>query len=137
MLKVFTDGGSRGNPGESACACVFLDENNQEKFSASSYLGIKTNNEAEYNGVLLALVNLKAHFPTKSEINFYLDSKLVVEQLSGRWKIKDARIKDLVISCKNKIATQNLTVTFTHVPRSENKLADALVNQCLDNQTLQ
>ena len=131
MLKVFTDGGSRGNPGESACACVFW-QNQEIVFEEAKYLGKKTNNEAEYQGVILALSAIETQFPQEKEFAFYLDSKLVVEQLSGNWKIKDPKIIVLAGKCCEEIRKLKLNATFTHVPREKNKEADLLVNQKLD-----
>lgn len=128
-----TDGGSRGNPGPSACAFVITDDHNKKIDGGGKYLGICTNNEAEYQAVILALEwvvdNLLENLP--DQIEFKADSKLVVEQLSGRFKVKHPRIK--VLHGRAKELEKNLTeVNYTYIPREENYQADALVNQILD-----
>lgn len=132
IYYINTDGGSRGNPGKSACAFVVVDESANLVFQQGLFLGIKTNNEAEYLGVLSSLKWLKTASFLPSQLVYRLDSKLVVEQLSGRWKIKDARMKILCQECLALLKELALPVEFIHVPREDNVLADALVNQVLD-----
>lgn len=124
-LKIKTDGGSRGNPGQAACAYVVYAEGNLRE-KRGKYLGIATNNVAEYEGVLFALESLR-----ENNLDFYLDSLLVVNQLKGLWKIKDENLK--VLNLKIKDLTKNLKVSWNHIPREENFEADALVNETLDN----
>src|SRR3989344_1516428 len=93
-LRIFTDGGARGNPGPSACAFVVLDDQNKLIFQQGFYLGYGTNNQAEYLGVVKALEWLGP----RSAI-FYLDSLLVVKQIKGEYKIKDPK-KVEIISCQ-------------------------------------
>ncbi|OGG06771.1 hypothetical protein A2872_00880 [Candidatus Gottesmanbacteria bacterium RIFCSPHIGHO2_01_FULL_42_12] len=131
-LKIFTDGGSRGNPGFAACAyVVYSSENLREK--SGKYLGVTTNNVAEYQGVITALKDLKSKLSlTNSDrLDFYLDSLLVVSQLKGAWKVKDAGLKPLVLEINN--LTRDLNVSWNFVPREQNKEADLLVNNILDN----
>lgn len=132
LLYINTDGGSRGNPGKSACAFVVTDESANLIFQQGLYLGIKTNNEAEYLGVLSSLKWLKTASLSPTRLIYRLDSKLVVEQLSGRWKIKDARMQILCQECLTLLKELGFSVEFIHIPREENALADALVNQTLD-----
>ncbi len=132
IFYINTDGGSRGNPGKSACAFVVVDESAKLIFQQGLYLGIKTNNEAEYLGVLSSLKWLKTAALSPARLIYRLDSKLVVEQLSARWKIKDARMKILCQECLLLLKELALPVEFIHVPREENVAADALVNQVLD-----
>lgn len=131
-LAVFTDGGSRGNPGESAVGIYIPDLD--KKYS--KYLGIKTNNEAEYEAVIFALKKIKALLGSdaaeKSELKFRLDSDLVVQQLNGTFKIMEEKLKPLFIDVWN-LRQDYKHVTFTHVPREENAVADAMVNEELDN----
>lgn len=131
-LIIKTDGGSRGNPGPAACAFVAKDGSGNLREKCGKYLGVATNNVAEYEGVLLALGSLPAkQGEILKEIDFYLDSLLVVNQLKGLWKIKDENLK--VLNLKIKDSTKNLTVSWNHIPREENFEADALVNETLDN----
>lgn len=135
-LKIHTDGGSRGNPGPAACAAVFLDQD-QVVFEQGLFLGTTTNNQAEYQGVLLALNELAGH-PAKyqqfSQIDFYLDSELVVKQLKGEYKIKNSELQPLALQIFQIIRLLPQTLSFTHVRRHLNKLPDTLLNQTLDSQ---
>lgn len=127
-LIIKTDGGSRGNPGQAACAYVVYAEGNLRE-KCGKYLGTATNNVAEYEGVLFFL---GSHPAEQGEtLEFYLDSLLVVNQLKGLWKIKDENLK--VLNLKIKDLTKNLKVSWNHIPREENLEADALVNETLDN----
>lgn len=128
-IKVFCDGGSRGNPGPSASGVVITTTNDQVLAEYCEYLGIQTNNYAEYSAVLLALKHIEDYRTGK--ITFYLDSQLVVRQLNGEYKVKHANIKDLHKQIIEKIS--DLNISFHHVYREDNKLADAQVNKCLDD----
>ena len=130
-LIIFTDGGARSNPGPAACAFVAL-QDTKKIYSDSRYLGVTTNNVAEYNGVLLAFAWLSQKSLSLSQISFYLDSLLVVNQLNGVYKIKNpdlqmlhAKVKELEDKLKTKIF-------YKHIPREKNQLADALVNENLN-----
>lgn len=128
--KIYTDGGSRGNPGPSACAFVVKDSNQQTVYQQGKFLGVGTNNQAEYSAVLLALEYLAALSPKPAQLNFYLDSELVVKQLSGLYRIKDLKLQKLAKSVQSYLSL--FAVTYTHIPRSLNTAADLLVNQILD-----
>ncbi len=125
MIKIFTDGGSRGNPGQAACAYVVFDDAGNIRQSCGKYLGVATNNEAEYQGVIEALTALK-----DLELSFFLDSLLVVNQLNGLWKIKAPRLRELLM--KGRALENNRKITYTHIPREQNTTADLLVNETLD-----
>lgn len=130
MLRIFCDGGSRGNPGPSATGYVIYDESGQEMVAGGSYLGITTNNQAEYQAVLEAarVANDKYNPDT---IEFYLDSQLVVNQMEGIYKIRN---KDLwPVHAAIKETLKETQVSYIHVPRAENTAADAMVNQVLDS----
>lgn len=133
-LFVHTDGGSRGNPGPSACGCVFITQSGEVVFEEKSFLGIGTNNEAEYQGLLLALLHLPTILQsgTYSEVEFRLDSNLVVQQVLGNWKIKDSRMRTYVMQARQEANALSIPWTIRYVPRAENAAADALVNQALD-----
>jgi ribonuclease HI len=134
-LKVFTDGGARGNPGPAASAFVLLINGDVIK-KESRFLGIATNNIAEYQGVLLALRWLKSNNikPEVDKINFYLDSELVVRQLNGVYKVRDEKLLTFYSEILLIIKRIGRDVVFKHVPRSQNKIADSLVNIELDSQ---
>lgn len=132
-ISIHTDGGSRGNPGPAACAFVVEDGSGVLK-KGSKYLGRATNNVAEYYGVLIALDWLKHNteiFKNKTII-FYLDSELIVRQLTGVYRVKDENLKKLHQEALIKIAGINTKALFKNVRREQNKNADLLVNESLD-----
>lgn len=129
-IKIFCDGGSRGNPGPAAGGVVFLSTDDKVLAEFCEYYGDQTNNYAEYSAVLLALKNLGDY--RDSKIEFYLDSQLVVRQLNGEYKVKNANIKPLYQQIQAIIP--GLNISFTHVYREDNKLADEQVNICLDRE---
>lgn len=135
ILTIHTDGGSRGNPGPAACAAVFLNSDREIVYSISHYLGHATNNEAEYRGVILALETLLADidkYVEFSRLEFVLDSELIVFQLTGRYKIKNANLQQLAATTHQLIRQINKPTNFTHVKRHLNTLPDQLLNQELD-----
>lgn len=135
-IVVYTDGGSRGNPGPAAVG-VYV-ETLQKKFNAC--IGTRTNNDAEYEALILALGKIKSLIgkdkAKKTQLDCFLDSELVVKQLNHEYKLKEQRIQQYFIEIWN-LMLEYGKVTFTHVPREKNKVADALVNQALDEQQKQ
>lgn len=133
-LIVYCDGGSRGNPGKSASAFV-VKKNGKVIKSESFFLGIATNNVAEYRAVILALAWILKTPSIKyqvSSITFFLDSELVVRQLTGVYKVKNKKLQELFVKIKHLEKQINSKIYFTSVKREKNVLADALVNQELD-----
>jgi ribonuclease HI len=132
-IIVHTDGGSRGNPGPAASAFVVESDGKILK-KGSSYLGRNTNNSAEYKAVLLALewFNENPELLINKKLIFVLDSELVVRQLNGIYKIKKPELITLNLSIRKAIEDLGVVAVFKNVPRSENKIADALVNEELD-----
>ncbi len=132
-LIIYTDGASRGNPGKASYGFSIKDGSGKLIFEDGKYIGITTNNFAEYSAVLNALEYIVKNLSAKpSEINFFMDSKLVVEQLSGRFKIKSPNLIPLIYKIKA-LETNLNNVSYRHVPRSLNKVADALANKALDD----
>ncbi len=132
-LIIHTDGGARGNPGPAGLGVVINDEKNNIVATISDYIGVATNNQAEYAAVLAALnkaVELQAE-----EIIFYLDSELVVKQLRGEYKVKDVELGKIFIKIYN-LSQKFKKITYHHVYREDNKQADALVNQAIDHALL-
>jgi mutator protein MutT len=129
-LVAYTDGGSRGNPGPSASGYVLMNEDEEVLEEGGEYLGITTNNQAEYQAVKLALENAKKYQP--KEISFFIDSLLVVNQMNGVFKIKSKELWPIHEAIKQ-LAKQYQKVTFTHVRREFNTLADEQVNIVLDS----
>lgn len=133
QIKIHTDGGSRNNPGPAASAFVAYDESQHVLREEAVFLGNATNNVAEYTAVIKALEWVKKINPVPSEVNFFLDSQLVVNQITGIYKIKDMNLQQLSLQIRNHIADLNMTkCSFTYIPRHLNSHADKLVNQCLD-----
>lgn len=133
-LKIFTDGGSRGNPGHSGYGVVIYGEQGRTIAELSKYLGIRTNNEAEYSGLLDALqwlvANSAIHQVTSA--TFYSDSQLMVRQLNGQYKVKSSNIKPLYQQAISLISKLNFPVKFIDVLRDKNQRADELANLAMD-----
>jgi len=129
-----TDGGARGNPGPAAIGVVItIPPNDQKQYS--QYIGKTTNNQAEYSALIFAFKKLKQIFGKNKikdlEVECYLDSELVVNQLNGKYKILEKGLQPLFLEVWNlKIDFKN--VNFNYIPREENKEADKLVNQALN-----
>lgn len=129
-LKLYTDGWSRGNPGNAWVWVYITDVDGNEIERRYKNLGIKTNNEAEYLAMQLGIE--RCYELGATEIEAFADSKLVIEQLSGRWKIKKEALQLLNTQIKDVIQTKKWKVTFTWIPREENKMADRLSNVAMD-----
>jgi ribonuclease HI len=130
-IKVFADGGSRGNPGPSACGYILTDENDKVLVDKGVYLGVTTNNQAEYQALKLALEEAqKMH---AEEVDVHMDSMLVINQMKGIFKVKNRDLWPIHDEIKRRAATFK-RVSYTHVPRELNKLADAAVNRALDEE---
>lgn len=130
-LIIYTDGASRGNPGQASYGFTISDEKGKLLHEEGGYIGITTNNVAEYTGVLEALKKAQELLKEKSQIELFADSRLVVEQLSGRFKIKNPRLK--LIFEQIKILEMEIgSVFYTHIPREKNFKADSLANSTLD-----
>lgn len=128
-LVVCADGGARGNPGPAAYGALVLDAKTGEVLNQEGLtLGSTTNNVAEYSGLIAGLEMARAINP-RAAIDVRMDSKLVVEQMSGRWKIKHPGMKELAARAQS---LRPARVTWTWVPRAQNRAADALVNKALD-----
>ena len=125
-----TDGGARGNPGPAAIGIVVRDSSNKIVKEIAKSIGNGTNNEAEYTALIEGLKTAKELF--YKELDFYLDSELVVKQLNGSYKVKNDRIKALWLKAKE-LEKNFEKITYTHIRREENKRADALVNEALDS----
>lgn len=133
-LVVYADGGSRGNPGPSASGFVVKnDDESQILYEGGEYLGITTNNQAEYRAVKLGLE--KAITLGATEVTFYLDSQLVVNQMNGIYKVRNRELWPIYSSIRETV--QKLKkVAFVHVRREFNKEADGMVNKILDSEAL-
>lgn len=132
-LIIYTDGASRGNPGHASFGFTISDGNGKLLHAVGRYVGITTNNVAEYTAVFEALKYTKKRYGgINLTVELYADSRLVAEQLSGRFKVKSAHLKPIVE--KIKILSLELGgVTYLHVPRAKNTEADRLANLALDS----
>jgi len=131
-LKVYTDGGAKGNPGPASIGVIIIDSQGKEYLRLSKNIGVTTNNFAEYQAVISALEWLRKNQNNLREfekINFFLDSKLVVNQLNGIYKIKNFDLKNQAVKVKTLEKSLPFLVRYSHIPREENKIADFLVNQ--------
>lgn len=128
-VSIYTDGGARGNPGPAATGIVIKDEKGNALISFGEYLGKQTNNFAEYSAIISALKKAKELGAT--ELRCYLDSQLVVQQLNGKWKIKEPTLRKLFVQAWN-LSQQFKKITFTYIPREKNTEADKEVNKVLN-----
>ncbi len=128
-MEIFCDGGARGNPGPSAAAFVVF-ENDKAVYQESRYLGVNTNNYAEYTSLLMALewINKNAN----SDVKIILDSELVKKQMTGEYKIKSNTLRSLAVKAKYLERKFKYSITYKNVLREKNQQADNLVNQALD-----
>lgn len=133
-----TDGAARGNPGPASLGAALFDLSRPDArddravpdASISDYLGVQTNNVAEYTGVVRAL-ELARELGAR-EVHLLLDSKLIVEQLAGRWRVKDAKLQGLFAEAIRHLKSLRHW-SAVHEPRARNKAADALANMALDD----
>lgn len=133
-LKIFSDGGSRGNPGPAGIGVVI--EYDEQTHEIAECIGEATNNIAEYRAVIHALEWVQTNIDDDNiEIKCFLDSQLVVEQLNQRYKLKNEGLKPLFWQIRDLIMKLGGRVSFQYIPRAENAEADALVNKALDKQT--
>ncbi len=128
QLSIYTDGGARGNPGPAGIGIVIKDGEKTVR-SYSKYIGKATNNEAEYQALVLALQKAKEFKPRS--IRCFLDSELAIRQLNHKYKIKEENMAALFIKVWN-LMLDFEKVEFVHIPREKNKEADKLVNEALD-----
>ena len=130
-LIVEADGGSRGNPGAAAYGALVREAETMAILNSEGRtLGVATNNVAEYSGLIAGLEMARAIDP-RAAIEVRMDSKLVIEQMAGRWKVKHPDLLPLVAAAQQ---LRPVRITWTWVPREQNKAADALVNAALDGQ---
>ena len=136
-LIIYTDGGARGNPGPAAVGVVIQDTTGKTLKEYGEYIGERTNNEAEYEAVILALKKAKQLFgkgKTKEmAVHFRVDSELIARQLEGQYKVEEARLAELFMRVWN-LKMDFGNVDFESIPREKNRAADRLVNRELDRQ---
>ncbi len=130
MIQLYTDGGSRGNPGKAAYAFLIYD-GEKKLWARKERLGVTTNNVAEYTAVLEGLKKAREF---DDEVEVFSDSQLVVRQLSGEYKVKKRHLRKLYTKIK-RLEAEFKAVSYSHKPRTSRmqKLADRLVNEALDS----
>jgi len=128
-LTLQADGGARGNPGPAGAGAVLYDASGEEVAALSRYLGVATNNEAEYQGLLMGLT--EARRLGASQLTIKLDSELIVRQIQGRYKVKAPGLKPLFAQAQ-RLLQSFAQVSISHVPRAQNARADQLANQAMD-----
>ena len=137
-IVIYADGGSRGNPGPAGAGVAITDAKGNIVKGYSGFLGIKTNNEAEYEAVIFGLQKVKALLGKEkvknTEIEFRLDSQLIARQLNGEYKIEEERLFPLFIKIRN-LKMDFGPIKFTEIPREQNKEADRLANEAMDGNT--
>ena len=137
-FTIHADGGSRGNPGPAGAGAMIRDELGNSVAIVSQFLGTRTNNFAEYEAVILAFDTLIKMVPAtkrgETSVAVKMDSELVVKQMRGEYKIKNAALKEQSARLKQ-VAGAFKSVSFVHVPREENSDADFLANEAMDRGT--
>jgi ribonuclease H / adenosylcobalamin/alpha-ribazole phosphatase len=129
-LRLRVDGGARDNPGPAALGVLIEDDQGMRLRAFHRFLGNATNNQAEYHALIEGLKAVEAWKPDRLEV--YMDSKLVVEQVSGKWKVKDPELLELHAQATELLKQFGDRVNIRQVPREENRGADKLVNMALD-----
>ncbi|MFA6995331.1 MAG: ribonuclease HI family protein [Patescibacteria group bacterium] len=128
-LIIYTDGGARGNPGPAGIGAVLYNEHKKVIAEISEFLGVATNNQAEYRALIAAFK--KATELGATELDCYLDSELVVKQLRHEYKVKNKDLAPLFLTIYN-LSLAYKKITYTHIPRENNQEADRLANEAMD-----
>lgn len=132
-LFVFADGGARGNPGPAAIGFIVKDAQGKILKKEGKYIGKATNNVAEYQAVIKALEWLvNESRVTSQRVTFFLDSKLIVNQLNGLFKIKNPNLRSLIVKARQLEQEVGGNVSYNFISREKNREADTLVNQVLE-----
>ncbi len=133
MLKIYIDGGSRGNPGDAAIGVVVCNDKGEEIYRFGEKIGAKTNNVAEYSALIRALENLVKMISNPDEkILIYSDSELLVKQINGIYKVKNKKLKTLYDKAKSLLKNFK-NIEIKHIVREKNTVSDWIVNRVLDN----
>lgn len=135
ILQIFCDGGARGNPGPAAIGVVVKKEDKKVLHRFGKKIGETTNNVAEYTAVIEALSWVGKNVKEKKSLHiyFYLDSQLIVLQISGVYRIKHSKLRELLMKVRELEGELGVQISYRHVPREKNYEADKLVNQALDS----
>ena len=128
ILRIYTDGGSKGNPGPASIGIIFY-LNNKVVFKHKESIGVATNNDAEYLALIKALEQAIRYTLHATRIEFYSDSRLMVNQVKGLFKVKNGKIKEYILKIRGLEQEINLPISYHLIPSEQNSEADLLVNQ--------
>ncbi len=131
-IIIYTDGGARNNPGPAGAGAIIFNESGEVLKESSKYLGERTNNWAEYEAVILGFEEAKKLGLNEREIEFRVDSQLIQQQILGNYRVKEPALREQFARIKDFQEKYFKNVTFTHIPREENKEADRLANEAMD-----
>lgn len=131
QVVIYTDGGARNNPGPAGAGAVIY-RDGKKIAELKKYLGERTNNWAEYEALALALVEAKKHGLSGKQIEIRMDSELIVRQMSGEYQVKEETLWPQYMKVHNLLVSNFPDARFVHILRAENKEADALVNEVID-----
>ncbi len=128
-LNLYTDGACRGNPGEGGAGAVFIDQKGNVVGTVNKYLGICTNNVAEYSALILGMEEaVKRGY---GKLHIFLDSELLVNQIKGTYRVKNSNLKILMVSVRRLLSSLD-EYTIEHIVRDKNKMADKMANEAID-----
>ncbi|PIR86278.1 ribonuclease H [Candidatus Kaiserbacteria bacterium CG10_big_fil_rev_8_21_14_0_10_43_70] len=131
-IIAYTDGGSRHNPGKAGIGVVIY-EGEKKLAELSEYVGVQTNNWAEYEALIRALKKIKQLGLKNRSVEVRMDSELIVKQINKEYQIKEETLWEQYMSVHNMLVKDFKDITFVHIPREKNKEADALANDAMDN----
>jgi ribonuclease HI len=131
-LVAFIDGAARGNPGKSGIGIAIFDEYGQCKAEHHSFLGITTNNVAEYSALITCLNLVLSQFTECSELYIRSDSELLVRQMTGQYRVRDKKLKRFYTEVRRLLESAPFQFSISHIPRELNTTADALANMGID-----
>jgi ribonuclease HI len=134
-IILFTDGGARGNPGPAGAGAYIVDDDGREIGKVSKFLGVRTNNWAEYEAVIAGLQSIKQRFGAKTKemhVLIKMDSELVMRQLMGVYQVKEETLFPQFIKVWNMRVKDFPHISFEHIPREKNGEADRLANDAMD-----
>jgi ribonuclease HI len=134
VIKVYTDGASRGNPGHAGIGIAFFDDDGEMINSYREYIGKSTNNFAEYTAIIKSLEILSGNRENFDKVKFYADSELLVNQLTGKYIIRNEALKGLAAKFFIDVKSLGKPFEISHVRREKNKVADKLANEAIDSE---
>jgi ribonuclease HI len=132
-LVAFIDGAARGNPGQSGIGIIIYDDHGRCQAEHCEYLGIATNNVAEYSALIACLKIITSRFTQCTELRVQSDSELLVRQMNGQYKVRDKKLQKFSGEVRRLLADASFKFSLTHIPREKNSQADLLANRGIDD----